>query len=398
MKKILVVVPDFQLGGVTTSAINFCNELVRQGNEVSLLNMGKETLESEMMLEHGVAMLSLEGSARYWNLGLKDINQAKLLKKIAFIFVGIIKKMTNRSGSWLELVFFNYNLQQKFDVAVAFKQCAPCYYFVLNCVQAQKKIAFVHGDINFMGDVSSWDCYFHKYDYIACVSKAVKSGFEERYSTISKKIWTVYNMLDIEGICRKSQENCSVVVDPAFINIVTIARNENNHKQIDWIPKICAILKVRKTSSFRWYGIGEGPDFESNKQLAEKLQVSDVLSFCGALWNPYPILNACDFLVLPSKTEAYGMVIDEAHILCKPVVATYYPALQEVLVDGVNGLIAKQNVEDLADKIEDLIENKNGILSKLKKNLQKFEMTNRLAYSQFVDMCNYEEKEENNEK
>ena len=40
MKKILVVVTDLNLGGVTTSVINFCNELSSRGESVHFLNMG----------------------------------------------------------------------------------------------------------------------------------------------------------------------------------------------------------------------------------------------------------------------------------------------------------------------------------------------------------------------
>lgn len=386
MKRILVVVPDFELGGVTISAINFCNELIKRGNEVCFLNMGR-SMSSEMnRFNHQIRIISLDKFAKYWNLGIDDIQVARGRKKIKLLFWGIVKKITNRIGKWLDIVFSNYSVKQEYDVVVAYRQCAPCYYFALNCVKAKTKIAFIHGDINFMGDVSSWDIFFNEFDHIACVSHAVRDGFAACYNTISEKFKTVYNMLDIDDIRKKAKEKCPVDVDPKRVNLVTIARNENNHKQVDWVPRACSILKAQTNIPFHWYVIGAGPDLECNKKLAEDLQVVDEISFCGVLWNPYSILDACDLLVLPSKTESYGMVIAEAHVLHKPVVATYYPALVEVLEDGITGVIAEQNFEDLANKIKNLIENKNSTLECIRCRLQKLVMSNDLAYSQFIDM------------
>ena len=171
-----------------------------------------------------------------------------------------------------------------------------------------------------------------------------------------------------------------------LVNIVTVARNENSEKQIDMIPQICAALKESNSKRFHWYVIGDGPDLENNKRLAVELGTTDVLTFCGALWNPYPILGACDFLVLPSKWEAYGMVVVEAHILHKPVVATNYPALSEILEDGVTGLISEPNIVDLFDNVRRMVENEDEILFRMKENLQQYEVTNDLAYSQFVKL------------
>jgi len=40
--KILVVAPDTNVGGITTSAVNFCNELSKRGNDVYFLDMSNE--------------------------------------------------------------------------------------------------------------------------------------------------------------------------------------------------------------------------------------------------------------------------------------------------------------------------------------------------------------------
>ena len=386
MKKILVVVPDFELGGVTVSAINFCNELLRRGNDVSFLNMGRHNTNNLRLFEKDVKFLSLEKKQKYWNLSIRDIKQAKGIKIVQLILLGIIKRITNRKGKWLRIIFSDFEVESNYDVAIAYKQCAPCYYFVLNNIKAKKKIAYIHGDINFMGEISSWDVFFQEFDYLACVSNAVRQGFVNRYPMMSEKFKTVYNMLDVEGIRLKSKEKCPIDIDPSKLNLVTIARNENNHKQVDWIPQICSKLKAQTNNEFCWYVIGDGPDLEYNQKKAKELQVDDRIIFLGALWNPYTILAVSDMLVLTSKTESYGMVVVEAGVLKIPVVSTYYPALKEVLEDGKTGIISEQSIDDLTDKIKKMIENDDNRLENIRQYLENIVITNDLACSQFFEM------------
>ena len=174
MKKILVVVSDMNLGGVTTSVINFCNELQNRGNIVHFLNMGKANSEAEVKINPDVKRISLEGLAAKWNLGMETIRDTSVWRKLGLLPLALVKKMTNHSEKWLNIVFRNYCIEEQYDVAVAFRQCAPCYYFVLNCVKSAVKLGFIHGNLKTMGNVSSFDSYFERFDSIACVSKACR--------------------------------------------------------------------------------------------------------------------------------------------------------------------------------------------------------------------------------
>ena len=193
MKKILVIVPNMDLGGITTSVINFCNELDKRGNEVHFLNMGgkKSCLENKM--QKCIKRKYLTGKVSKWQLGINDLKNANYLKKIQLIPWALLKKLTNHSEKWLRIIFHGYSIEEEYDAVIAFRQCAPCYYFALQCTTAKKKIAFIHGDINYMGNISSWDIYFDKFDKIACVSNAVRDGFQKRYQKIHEKFITVYN-------------------------------------------------------------------------------------------------------------------------------------------------------------------------------------------------------------
>lgn len=376
--KILIVVTDTNIGGITTSVYNFSNELEKRGHTITFLDFSAK--KNNERLNKNIRQIFLNGRAKHWQLGTKQIKAAPLIKRPFLLGLGLLKKLTIKSGVWDKFIF--KKLQDEYDVAVAFRQCAPCYSFILNKVSAKKKIAFVHGDVDFMGDISSWQPFMKSFDKIAYVSSAVKEGFIKKYSELKDNAATVYNMLDSEKIIALSKEENPFNFDKTKKNIVTIARIENSTKQIDWIPLICKELIKKCSQPFHWYVVGDGPDLENVKKTSEDLATRDFLTFAGAFENPYKILKDADLFVLPTKTESFGLVVAEALTLGVPCVVSEYPALSEILKDGEQGLVAEQTVQSVAKKIKELFENEEKYKT-IKKNCEDYEGLNAIAYEQF---------------
>lgn len=382
--KIAFVVTDLNTGGVTSSLLNFCKEFSARGHEVTLLNLAGEKPEWVNDCP-AFSYRSLQGISRYWKLGAQDLARAKGLKKIGLGLLAVIKKLTNHSSLWNRLIF-KKDKAETYDVAVAFRQNAPCYFYVLNRMQAKVKIAFIHGDVNFMGgNEKSFLPYMPKFHRVAYVANAVKEGFIAKYPILKENAATVYNMFDVEKIERLAKEPNPADFSGDEKNIVTVARVSNDDKQVDWIPQICKLLKERCRVPFHWYIVGGGPDLENDQKLAEKLGVTDCLSFLGNRGNPFCILKDADFSVLTSKTEAFPMSVIESLILKKPVLSTMYPAAKETISDGENGLVFPQSIEAVAQGIQKMLENQNGIADLCTKNLSDYQFTNDTAYQQFLN-------------
>jgi len=67
---------------------------------------------------------------------------------------------------------------------------------------------------------------------------------------------------------------------------------------------------------------------------------------------------SCDVLVLPSKSESFGLVYLEAWYHQKPVIGCRIGAVSDVIDDGKNGLLVEfGNAKELAEKILYLIQN-----------------------------------------
>lgn len=369
------------MGGVTTAAVNLCNELAKQSHEVVLLDLSGEYLCRDLLAD-GVKLGSLSGRSRYWNLGAETLKKSHGFKKLALCALGVFKKIAIRLGLWHSFIFKKYKEHKDIDVAIAFRQCAPCYSFVLNKVNAKKKLSFVHGELKYMGDISSWLKYMCRYDRICYVCESVKNEFCKKYPYLSENASAVYNMFDAEKINVMSKAAAGIELSEG-VNIVTVARVENDFKRINLIPEICKQLKEKSSKTFRWYIVGDGPDMEEDIAICKNNNTDDVLCFVGRRENPFPILTAADFSVLTSKSEAYPMTVIESLILQVPVVAMRFGAICEMITDGYNGIIAEQSIDSIVEKLLSLIENEGGIRDRLKANCKK-EITNEKAYGQLI--------------
>ncbi|MDR0267486.1 MAG: glycosyltransferase family 4 protein [Paenibacillus sp.] len=67
-------------------------------------------------------------------------------------------------------------------------------------------------------------------------------------------------------------------------------------------------------------------------------------------------LSACDLLCLPSLIDVFPVVFLEAWMCKKPVVASKMPGIEEVIFDGIDGLIAEPTAEGVAIAIRQLLD------------------------------------------
>ena len=59
--------------------------------------------------------------------------------------------------------------------------------------------------------------------------------------------------------------------------------------------------------------------------------------------------------VQPSRYEGKSIVLDEAKILCKPIVVTNYTTVVDSITDGVNGRIVQFDPNEIANGILELL-------------------------------------------
>lgn len=102
---------------------------------------------------------------------------------------------------------------------------------------------------------------------------------------------------------------------------------------------------------------GEGPEREALERLAASLGVGDAVFLPGRAGDVSTLLERAELLVHPARWEGFGLVLLEAMLASKPVVATRVSSIPEIVVDGETGrLVAPDNPSALAEAVVDVLD------------------------------------------
>ncbi|MEM1660910.1 MAG: glycosyltransferase [Candidatus Bathyarchaeia archaeon] len=158
-----------------------------------------------------------------------------------------------------------------------------------------------------------------------------------------------------------------------FVNILCAKRLERIYG-IDYLIKACKELVNRGIRNFRLMLVGGGRLFKDYQRLSNQLGLSDNILFLNLV--PKNIMslfyNLCDFTVVSSLIEGFGLVVAESLACGKPVVGTSVGGILDQVIDGFNGfLVPPYDYLSLADKMQILIEDKN-LRNRMSKNARLF--------------------------
>lgn len=244
----------------------------------------------------------------------------------------------------------------KYDYAFAYQQGFPTYY-VANNVTASKKFSWANVDLMKAGyNVEFNAAIYDKFDRVIGVSDAVSSDLATQgYIRDKSKIVTIYDILNPSLIREMSKEQGFTDAYEGT-RIVTTGRM-THQKGYDLAVKAADVLRKRGYK-FRWSFVGDGIKRPEIQKLIKELQLEDYVEILGEKANPYPYMLAADIYAQTSIFEGFGLTVTEARILGKAEVCTNFPCAYNQITDGSNGLICEMTPEDIANKIEMLLTDK----------------------------------------
>lgn len=138
--------------------------------------------------------------------------------------------------------------------------------------------------------------------------------------------------------------------------VVYVGRLENYQKRIDSLLRIWAKVSVQHPD-WKLKIIGDGSDQDALKRKVVENDIQNV-SFEGQQ-NPVPYYKRASVFCLTSGHEGWGMVLVEAQSFgCVPMAFNSYSSVQDIIQDGVNGVVIPPFDEALyAEKLEWLMDN-----------------------------------------
>lgn len=381
--KILIVNNNMHVGGIQNALINLLQELSKNNNyDVTLCVLGNVG-EQLNAVPSGIKLIS--GNRFTKILGLKQ-SEAKQDGLFTWLWRTAFVVLTKMFGTRLTYGILSrmQKINEHYDVAVSFMQnesfnvfYGGCNEFVLNAVDADLKVSFVHCAFTDYEGKNHYNAEIYtKFDRIAGVSKSQAERFKRKCPDVSAdKVYAVHNCYDIDSTLRKAEEY-EVSVNADVINIFSPVRICEEKGVMRMIP-IFARLK-EQGFKFCWRVAGWGPLYEEAIALRDKYQMQDEIEFLGHLTNPYPYFRKSDLLLLPSFKEAAPMVYGEAEILGIPVLTTNTTSAVELVADRGIGYVCECDDDSVEAALLEII--KNGKPQRLKAS----ELSNALALEEFA--------------
>lgn len=237
---------------------------------------------------------------------------------------------------------------ETYDVAVAYLQ-GEQYYYLVDKVKAGKKIGWIHNEYPKTGLACEFDLgYFEKLDNIVTISDACADVLKTCFPTQRGKISVLPNLVAEKIISSLADKFYPKEFDKTKKILVSIGRL-HPQKGFDLAIEAASILK-EKNLQFQWYILGSGALERELNEIVKKLHVEDVIHFIGSRENPYPYIKNADVIVQSSRFEGKSIVLDEAKILAKPIVATNYTTVRDQLTDE-EGVVCEMDPANMADRI-----------------------------------------------
>ena len=389
MKKILFVLYSMKYGGAERSLANLLQTLPegkyqadlllfqRKGDFLKQLPQWVNVLETPEDIERLYAPIrktKLKAWPKLLGTALSRLARKSAKSRAAWRWKHVYSKMIK-------------SLPAEYDVAVAYAG-SENLYFIRDKVRARRKLVWIHNDYRTAAYSKADDtAYFDDMDAIVSVSEECTQVLRQEFPQHTEKIYCLENITSASAVRKQADLFYPEEYDKKQYNILSVGRL-HPQKGFDMAIEAAAILKKRGCS-FHWYLIGEGPLSAELEHKREELGVTDCFSFLGTRLNPYTYMKNSAMVVQSSLYEGKSVVLDEAKMLCAPIVATAYPTVRDQVKDGDEGLITSLSPEGIAEGIQRLMED-GALYNHIKEYLAAHEYGNEAECEKYMALLDKE--------
>ncbi len=372
--KILFRHRSMEMGGVEKVMLSVLNNLDKEKFEMTvLLNLNQGELRNEFPSH--VRKVSL-------TTGKEDFSKNKVLQKIQLFQR---KNKLDRLRRNPQIIDQNY-LSELYDIEIAMTY--NDFESVLNSTnKSSKKIGWFHSEINLpklQPLVPLILEYFPKFDHIIYCSEKIQKIMHEVYPKLKyPKESVIINAIPIEEIKKKAEEKITDLPKSyVFVSIGRLHTRKGYHKLMDAHSKL-----LKEGFQHSVMIIGDGEELPNLLAQQKKLGVERTFIFGGNKMNPYPYIKNADFFIMPSESEAWPLVIAEALVLQKPIIATKVGDVEMMIKDRETGYLIDYKTDEIYAAMKEFLTNK-FLISELKENLKNSEkkFNNQKIFSEIEEI------------
>ena len=339
-------------GGLAKVTCAFANEMKRRGHEVILVYSDEQAGEFYYPIDIDVLQYDLR------NMGEKRVTYPFTLRLKREWYRMFNKQKARTINNEFAKTYLLAPLRRILeetepDVIVSF-QPAATKLLVIDLDITTPVITMSHGDP---------EDYFHFYPKaeIPAVEKCAMNqvllpSFKEHllHHLPNAKVTVIGNAIP------QYKKQVDLKRDKEIYRIGFLARLSKNHKQPHLlIEAFCKLADEFSNWELVLWGVKEGEAFFKQMELiisAHGLQ--DRICFAGSTNNVEDALASCDIFAFPSAYEGFGLSLGEAMSKGLPAVGfASCSAVNELIIDGYNGILCEAGTDGLARGLKKLMSN-----------------------------------------
>ena len=357
--KILFRHRSMEMGGVEKVMLSLLNNLDKEKFDMTvLLSLNQGELRNEF--PHHVRKIYLVD-------GKEDLSTNPVLQKIQLL-----------QRKW-KLEKFRKNpekidreiLKNEFDVEIAmtYNDFDP----VLNSSNKNsKKIGWFHSEIDLpklQPLVPQILEQFPQFDHMVYCSEKIMQIMHRSYPNLKYPPESVIiNAVPVDEIRKKSEEKIPDFKNrPVFVSVGRLHTRKGHHKLMDAHHKL-----LKEGFEHSVVIIGDGEELPNLLLQQKNLGVEETFIFACNKMNPYPYIKNADFFIMPSESEAWPLVISEALILQKPIIATRVGDVELMIEDDKTGHLIRYETSEIYEAMKKFLTDKT-FVQNLKDNLINIE-------------------------
>lgn len=351
MKKVLLLVHDLAVGGVSTSLINVTKLLIGNGCEVTIKTTS--SIYNKNILERIDSRAKVE---------ILDEKRHPFLENLRFFrnFYESGMWTTRTSAKKVYKHFVRKSERGQYDIEIAFYFGRPVKAICGSSNKNSRKIMWIRlgflDNGNFAGFRTQEDAVngFKYFDKIIGVSEDVADDFVKHTGIDDGRVVSIHNYLDKDNIDRCLREPCDV--ERKVFTISYVCRLVPI-KNVMALVHVVERLQKEGLDCACWF-IGDGPLRSEIEEYIKEHNVQNV-EIMGYQTNPHKFVNASDLYVSTSLMEGYPNTLADSMYIGTPIVSTRCVGAPNILRDGKYGILTDFDEESIYQGIKKMMTEKN---------------------------------------
>ena len=310
IKKILIIVPTLECGGLERNVSIICNNIDTNKYDVTLA-----------VLNNAQAFFKITNPAvKLIDLGIKNV------RKSLFAIVKLSKKinpdiiLTTANHLNLYLSMFKWMFPKK-----------------IKLVARESSIVSINTEQAPFPKLYHWLLrrFYKNTDLIICQSEFMRTDLLMHYHIPESKMRIIYNSVN-PPLTKVDEQN-----ENTTVQLITVARL-SAEKGLDRLIRAVSHIKI----PFRFTIIGEGNKRTELQNLINSLSLQQKVFLAGNSEYPFSVVSAPSLFLMGSHYEGFPNAMLEALAGGIPVVAFNAPGgIKELLVNNENGILVESNDE-----------------------------------------------------